>query len=101
MAGTLSIHITRLGLHRMGNISHIPKLITSKLGISVQFCRHLAFNVKLCTKRWQSMAGTLSIHITRLRWHRMANISHIPKFILDKLGISVGFCPYLTLNAKL
>ena len=47
------------------------------------------------------MAGTLSIQETRLRWHRMANISHIPKFIVDKLGISVGFCPYLTLNAKL
>ena len=44
------------------------------------------------------MAGTLSIQETRLRWHRMANISHIPKFIVDKLGISVGFCPYLQMQ---
>ena len=31
----------------------------------------------------------------------MANISHIPKLIASKLGISLQFCRYLTLNAKI
>ena len=31
----------------MANISHIPKLIASKLGISLRFCRYLTLNVKI------------------------------------------------------
>ena len=31
----------------MANISHIPKLIASKLEISLQFCRYLTLNVIL------------------------------------------------------
>ena len=30
----------------------------------------------------------------------MANISHIPKLIVSKLGISLRFCQFLTLNVK-
>ena len=31
----------------MANISHIPKLIASKVGISLQFCRYLTLNCKI------------------------------------------------------
>ena len=31
----------------------------------------------------------------------MANISHIPKLIVSKLGISLQFCRYLTLKCKI
>ena len=31
----------------MANISHIPKLIASKLGISLQFCQYLTLNVNI------------------------------------------------------
>ena len=102
----------------MANISHIPKLIASKLGISLQFCVYLTLvkNGKYLTypkiyrKQTWNFPSVLSIFNFKCKiinqnvvingsdvidtsdkgWIvQNGNISLIPKLIVSKLGISV------------
>ena len=73
----------------MANISHIPKLIASKLGISLQFCRYLTLNAKIINQN-VVINGSDVIDTSDKVWIvQNGNISLISKLIVSKLGISL------------
>ena len=73
----------------MANISHIPKLIASKLGISLQFCRYLTLNAKIINQNVVINGSDVIDRSDKVWIVQNGNISLISKLIVSKLGISL------------